>query len=161
MTIVTLKAPGLTMEHVKKFYAEIAENQNKMSHGRLVLSPILREEEGTTLRWARMKPPKPMSPRSFLSTGYDIENADGSFTKLLSTRGNEALYAADVAAKKIKKSDVPAFMHLDYSHWWAGMATNTAQLMLQASHRPWPRCICVFEFRSCVVSSAGPRATAS
>jgi hypothetical protein len=45
--------------------------------------------------------------------------ADGSFVTIVSSRGNDALFAAEVESESggIKRSDVKCTLHLDYSHF--------------------------------------------
>jgi hypothetical protein len=65
-SVVTLDAPGLTMEHIFAYYDNVEENQMAMSHNRLTLAHIS-EDSGAILRRVRMKLPRPLSPRSMIT----------------------------------------------------------------------------------------------
>lgn len=65
-----------------------------------------------------MKPPKPLSPRTIVASSYKLYNfEDGSFIWMVSSNGNDGIYAAEVAAKRIKAKDVRAAVHLDFNHF--------------------------------------------
>jgi|EP01043_Picozoa_sp_COSAG02_P043831 hypothetical protein len=83
----------------------------------MVLTPLC-VDGGASTRWMRMKPPKPLSPRTIVASSYKLFNPeDGSFIWLVSSRGNDAIYDAEVAAKRIKAKDVRATVHLDFNHF--------------------------------------------
>jgi hypothetical protein len=116
VTLVRLRADGFTLEHVAKFYGGFDTNLPIMVP-EMTLTPLC-VDEGAATRWFRMKPPKPLSPRTLVTSSYKVFNPeDGSFIWIVSSRGNDAIYDAEVGAKRIKAKDVRATVHIDFNHF--------------------------------------------
>lgn len=114
VTCVRLRADGFTMEHVARFYGDF-DNTLPVLVPEMALTPLC-VDEGAATRWLRLKLPKPLTPRTTISSSYKIYNPDdGSFIWLVSSKGNEEIYKAEVAAGRIKKKDVQGIMHIDYN----------------------------------------------
>ena len=121
VTMVRFDADGLTPEHIRSFFDNIKTNMPKMMGDEpgkppmMVLADLGENDEGALLRWIRIKPPKPMSPRSSVTATFRKVTADGSMVMATTTKGNDALLQTEIDAGRIKGKDVKAKTHLDYN----------------------------------------------
>lgn len=120
LTMVKLFAEGLTPQHLIDFLNNIQENMPKMMGTEPGKTPMmimtdLARVEGAEMKWVRVKPPKPMSPRSSITAQYAKVLPDGSLLMIASTKGNEELLAKAIADGMIKDKDVKAITHIDYN----------------------------------------------
>lgn len=76
LTVAKFRADGLTMEHVKSFYANLFKNMSLLSGGR-VTSTLIDNDEGCSVIHARISTPIGFSARSNIKIAYEIEEADG------------------------------------------------------------------------------------
>lgn len=121
VTLVRFNADGLTPAHIESFFGDIEANMPKMMGGSeskqpmMVLKQLGEIDDGAIIRWVRIKPPKPMSPRSSVSATYRKVLADGSMMMVTSTRATQDLLDKEIAEGRIKEKDVKAKTHLDYN----------------------------------------------
>jgi hypothetical protein len=121
VTLVRFNADGLTPAHLDSFFANIDINMPKMMGATddkppmMVLTQLGEVDDGALLRWVRVKPPKPMSPRSSVTATYRKILPDGSQMHVTSTKATEEILAREVAEGRIKAKDVRAKTHLDYN----------------------------------------------
>ncbi len=121
VTLVRFNADGLTPAHIEGFFSDIDTNMPKMMGATddkppmMVLTQLGDLDGGAVIRWVRVKPPKPMSPRSSVTATYRKILPDGSLMQVTSTTATENILAQEVAEGRIKAKDVKAKTHLDYN----------------------------------------------
>ena len=94
LTVAKYRAAGLTLDGIKGFYSKICENQKKMN--KQITSTKVGEDGGHNIYHTLASLPWPLSNRSTINAEYIIEQ-DGGFIYLVSSKGNEALIAANAA----------------------------------------------------------------
>lgn len=121
VTLVRFDAEGLTPGHIEEFFGDVETNMPKMmgtaddKPPMMVLTQLGDIDNGAIIRWIRVKPPKPMSPRSSVTATYRKILPDGSMMMVTSTKATEDILSQEVTAGRIKAKDVKAKTHLDYN----------------------------------------------
>ena len=101
----------MTIDHVRTFYDNNIPNATKMN-SKVKMSKLC-DHDGFPIYHAEASLPWPMSNRSTISCTYRSE-ADGVFTVVASSRGNEAQVAE--FAKVIGKN-VVAILHVQFARY--------------------------------------------
>ena len=113
LTVAKAPTMGASIEKAKAFYANLVANAT--AHNDALTMEILPEHEGNQVIYTHTKSPSMMiSNRVTFSINHHIDNTDGSYTVVGSSKGNEAIAAAN---KSKKGKAVEANVIIDYVHF--------------------------------------------
>ena len=111
-TVYKASVPGLTLEQHATFRSDIAVQQAKMDE-KLTVSECP-DFEGQKCLIHHIKMPMLMSNRSIVQIYYTVENADGSLEFMSSSKGSDAVVAAQAG---VIKKNVVGNNIVNYMKW--------------------------------------------